>query len=207
MFERKIKLFKLMGFEVGIDPSWIILAVLVAWSLSTGYFPFEVQGLSVRTYWIMGFIGAAGFLLDASLPFALSDPAGQDHQPGLLQLGVAARANSYGRRKRGGMAKVLRLCPGEVRIDVESECPPAGRTPAEMKRSSWVNPPLLCLGVACARGAVFAHDCRSGAEVQYGRVRTCRRQRGEKPIPLPTGTTIQTVRCGPGPAVLDRHSG
>ena len=60
MFERKIKLFKLMGFEVGIDPSWIILAVLVAWSLSTGYFPFEVQGLSVRTYWIMGFIGAAG---------------------------------------------------------------------------------------------------------------------------------------------------
>ncbi len=60
MFERRIKLFKLMGFEVGIDPSWIILAVLVAWSLSTGYFPFEVQGLSMRTYWIMGFVGAAG---------------------------------------------------------------------------------------------------------------------------------------------------
>jgi Zn-dependent protease/CBS domain-containing protein len=63
MFERKIKLFKLMGFEVGIDPSWIILAFLVAWSLSTGYFPFEVQGLSSRAYWIMGIVGAAGLFV------------------------------------------------------------------------------------------------------------------------------------------------
>jgi len=63
MFERKIKLFKLMGFEVGIDPSWIILAFLIAWSLSTGYFPFEVQGLSAQAYWIMGIVGAAGLFV------------------------------------------------------------------------------------------------------------------------------------------------
>ena len=39
MFRRKFKLFRLMGFEVGVDPSWSLLAVLVVWSLSTSYFP------------------------------------------------------------------------------------------------------------------------------------------------------------------------
>jgi hypothetical protein len=37
MYGKKIKLFKLMGFEVGIDPSWIIFAILVAWSLKRVY--------------------------------------------------------------------------------------------------------------------------------------------------------------------------
>jgi Zn-dependent protease len=60
MFGRKIKLFKLFGFEVGIDLSWIVLAVLVAWSLSVGLFPSEYKNLSTQTYWIMGIIGALG---------------------------------------------------------------------------------------------------------------------------------------------------
>jgi len=60
MFGRKFKLFRLMGFEVGLDPSWIVLAVLVAWSLSTGYFPFEYRDLSTASYWLMGVIGAVG---------------------------------------------------------------------------------------------------------------------------------------------------
>lgn len=49
-----------MGFEVGIDPSWIVLAVLVAWSLSTGYFPALHEDFDQTTYWIMGIIGAVG---------------------------------------------------------------------------------------------------------------------------------------------------
>ncbi len=60
MFGRKIKLFKILGFEVGIDLSWIIIAVLIAWSLSTGFFPFQYRGLSTQTYWIMGIVGALG---------------------------------------------------------------------------------------------------------------------------------------------------
>ena len=60
---KKIKLFKLMGFEVGLDPSWIVLAILVAWSLSTGFFPFHYRNLSAQTYWIMGTIGAVGLFL------------------------------------------------------------------------------------------------------------------------------------------------
>jgi Zn-dependent protease/CBS domain-containing protein len=60
MFGRKRKLFNLMGFEVSLDPSWVILAILVAWSLSTGFFPFHYEELTVRTYWIMGILSAIG---------------------------------------------------------------------------------------------------------------------------------------------------
>jgi Zn-dependent protease len=63
MFNRKFKLFRLFGFEVGIDATWIVLAVLVAWSLSTGYFPFKYQDLSIRQYWVMGVIGAMGLFV------------------------------------------------------------------------------------------------------------------------------------------------
>jgi Zn-dependent protease/predicted transcriptional regulator len=63
MFSRKFKLFKLLGFEVGLDPSWAILAVLIAWSLSTGFFPFQYKNLSTQTYWLMGIVGAIGLFL------------------------------------------------------------------------------------------------------------------------------------------------
>jgi Zn-dependent protease/CBS domain-containing protein len=60
MFGKRFKLFKLFGFEVGVDLSWILIAILIAWSLSTGFFPFQYKNLSTQTYWIMGIIGAAG---------------------------------------------------------------------------------------------------------------------------------------------------
>ncbi len=60
MFGKKIKLFKIFGFEVGIDWSWIILAILIAWSLSVGFFPFRFKNLSTETYWLMGIVGALG---------------------------------------------------------------------------------------------------------------------------------------------------
>jgi Zn-dependent protease/predicted transcriptional regulator len=60
MFGRKIKLFKVFGFEVGIDWSWIILAFLITWSLSVGLFPFYFKNLSTETYWLMGIVGALG---------------------------------------------------------------------------------------------------------------------------------------------------
>jgi Zn-dependent protease/CBS domain-containing protein len=60
MFGKRIKLFKIFGFEVGIDWSWIILAILIAWSLSVGFFPFRFKNLSTETYWLMGIVGAFG---------------------------------------------------------------------------------------------------------------------------------------------------
>lgn len=63
MFSRSIKLFTLFGFEVKIDFSWLFLAILIAWSLSAGYFPMRVQELSRGEYWAMGIIGAIGLFL------------------------------------------------------------------------------------------------------------------------------------------------
>jgi Zn-dependent protease/predicted transcriptional regulator len=39
MFGKKIHLFTILGFKVGIDLSWLLLAVLVTWSLAVGFFP------------------------------------------------------------------------------------------------------------------------------------------------------------------------
>jgi Zn-dependent protease len=63
MFGKRIHLFKLLGFEVNIDLSWIIIAVLIAWSLSTGLFPYQFKNLSPQAYWIMGIIGVIGLFL------------------------------------------------------------------------------------------------------------------------------------------------
>jgi len=63
MFGKRISLFKLLGFEVGIDWSWIIIAILILWSLSTGFFPMYYKNLSTEMYWMMGLVGAAGLFL------------------------------------------------------------------------------------------------------------------------------------------------
>jgi Zn-dependent protease len=63
MFGKRLKLFKLLGFQVSVDPSWIIIAILIAWSLSTGLFPFHIKNLSVQTYWMMGVVGALGLFV------------------------------------------------------------------------------------------------------------------------------------------------
>jgi Zn-dependent protease/predicted transcriptional regulator len=63
MFGKGIRLFKLLGFEVRIDSSWIFIALLVTWSLATGIFPQMLKDLSVETYWVMGIVGALGLFL------------------------------------------------------------------------------------------------------------------------------------------------
>lgn len=63
MFGKRINVFKLLGFEVRIDLSWTIIAILIAWSLSKGLFPFYYKGLPPETYWIMGIAGALGLFV------------------------------------------------------------------------------------------------------------------------------------------------
>ncbi|MBD3392980.1 MAG: CBS domain-containing protein [Chitinivibrionales bacterium] len=60
MFGKRLTLFKLLGFEVRIDLSWIIILVLVVWSLATGLFPHYNPGLIRSAYWWMGVLGALG---------------------------------------------------------------------------------------------------------------------------------------------------
>jgi Zn-dependent protease/predicted transcriptional regulator len=63
MFERRIPLFNLFGFKVGIDITWFILAVLITWSLAKGLFPHYFEGFSNATYWWMGAAGALGLFV------------------------------------------------------------------------------------------------------------------------------------------------
>jgi len=60
MFGRSVPLFKLFGFQVRIDASWLILAVLIVWSLAAGFFPYAYSGLPTSDYWWMGVAGAVG---------------------------------------------------------------------------------------------------------------------------------------------------
>ena len=63
MFGKKIHLFTLFGFEVGIDFTWFLLAIFVAWSLAAGLFPVYYKGHSAGIYWAMGIAGTLGLFL------------------------------------------------------------------------------------------------------------------------------------------------
>jgi hypothetical protein len=63
MFGKGIRLFRLFGFSVEIDASWLIIAALVTWSLAGGYFPAFYEDLPVATYWWMGAAGAVGLFI------------------------------------------------------------------------------------------------------------------------------------------------
>ncbi len=60
MFGRRITLFRLFGFEVRLDASWIIIAALITWSLAASYFPHLYPALPRGEYWWMGVAGALG---------------------------------------------------------------------------------------------------------------------------------------------------
>lgn len=55
---RSYEVMRLFGFPIRIDPSWLIILLLVTWSLATGWFPSRHEGLSTATAWAMGLIGA-----------------------------------------------------------------------------------------------------------------------------------------------------
>jgi len=63
MFGRGVTLFRLFGFEVKIDLSWLIIATLITWSLASSVFPAYFGSLTSLTYWAMGVVGAAGLFL------------------------------------------------------------------------------------------------------------------------------------------------
>ena len=54
MFRKTITLFKLFGFSVRIDLSWLVILVLVVWSLAGAVFPNKYEGLHWSVYLTMG---------------------------------------------------------------------------------------------------------------------------------------------------------
>ena len=63
MFRHKITLFKLLGFSVSIDASWVVILFLVVWLLAKQLFPNYFPELSGLTYWLMGLAGAIGLFV------------------------------------------------------------------------------------------------------------------------------------------------
>jgi len=57
---RQFRLFSLFGFEVKLDLSGLLLALLIGWSLGAGMFPQDYPGLTSRAYAWMGVAGALG---------------------------------------------------------------------------------------------------------------------------------------------------
>lgn len=60
MFQRRIAIGKLLGFEIRFDLTWLMLVAFIVWTLSAGFFPAAYAELSTATYVWMGILGAAG---------------------------------------------------------------------------------------------------------------------------------------------------
>ena len=64
---RQFRLFSLFGFEVKLDLSWLLLGLLISWSLGAGYFPAHYPDLSQAAYAWMGISVAIGVLISIVL--------------------------------------------------------------------------------------------------------------------------------------------
>ncbi|MGA2410105.1 MAG: site-2 protease family protein [Candidatus Binataceae bacterium] len=61
----EFNLFRVAGVQIAIDFSWLIIFVLVLWSLSAGYFPALHPGYPASEYWLAGAVGT--FLFFSSI--------------------------------------------------------------------------------------------------------------------------------------------
>jgi len=64
---RQFRLFNLFGFEVKLDISWLLLGLLISWSLGAGYFPTQYPDLPSAAYAWMGIAVAIGVLISIVL--------------------------------------------------------------------------------------------------------------------------------------------
>ena len=62
MLERRVTLFRIFGFSVRLHYSWLLLGLLIAWSLAEYWFGQQVPGLSTAARWGLGVTGAVGLL-------------------------------------------------------------------------------------------------------------------------------------------------
>lgn len=53
-----IRLFRIAGIEIGIHYTWILIFVLLSWSLAQRFFPQLYPGWDTVTYWITGVVAA-----------------------------------------------------------------------------------------------------------------------------------------------------
>jgi Zn-dependent protease len=74
METRTAKLFEIFGFQVKVHASWFLIAALVIWSLTSGFFPEEAPGLTKTDYLalaVAGMLGLFGSLILHELAHSL----------------------------------------------------------------------------------------------------------------------------------------
>lgn len=67
MFGKRFNILKVAGFDIGLDISWFLIAILLTWTLAAGYFPYLYKGLSPASYFLMGIAGMLGLFLSVLL--------------------------------------------------------------------------------------------------------------------------------------------
>jgi Zn-dependent protease/CBS domain-containing protein len=93
---------KIAGIQITIDASWLVVFILVALSLSMGYFPRQFPGQSVSTYWVAGLLATLlffGSILVHELAHALMARRAGIHTPEitLFIFGGVARLSAEAR--------------------------------------------------------------------------------------------------------------
>lgn len=63
MLYNRVTLFRIFGFPVRADASWLILSVFISWTLASGVFPAQYPGYSDNVYQVMGITAFAGLLI------------------------------------------------------------------------------------------------------------------------------------------------
>jgi Zn-dependent protease len=58
VLQGSIRLFRVLGIDIAIHPSWLIIFGLVTWSLATGYFPGTIAGLPEAEAWLLGLVAS-----------------------------------------------------------------------------------------------------------------------------------------------------
>lgn len=63
MFGKRLEIFRLFGFPIRVDLSWLLILFMVTYSLASGYFPANHPGMPGTAYWAMAFVAAIGLFL------------------------------------------------------------------------------------------------------------------------------------------------
>jgi len=67
MFGKRYHILTVQGISIGLDISWLFIAILLTWTLAAGYFPFYYPDLEGGAYFVMGLIGMLGLFASVVL--------------------------------------------------------------------------------------------------------------------------------------------
>ena len=67
MFGKAVPLVRISGIQIRIDPSWVLIAALIIWSLSTQYFPIFMPTAPLGQILALSAVGALGLFASLTL--------------------------------------------------------------------------------------------------------------------------------------------